>query len=185
MHFKAIGEYKPKTPALSIWTPALLFSSWSTALLSSFHHPTDLLIHSLNNTPSLLRPYIKTIVCTRTSLLCSVLNWNTDMSSRHTFNVEGVMFLLHVLLFLEIVQYVNTIPCNVLSSQTGAKSQFRGWKVWVHELNTSRKNLTLLKESSSKCSCEMRPSLLCWQNQCILCSLQYPVIHLFPLCPQN
>lgn len=27
-------------PTLPIWTPAFLFSSWSTALLSSFNHPT-------------------------------------------------------------------------------------------------------------------------------------------------
>lgn len=27
-------------PTLPIWTPAFLFSSWSTALLSSFYHPT-------------------------------------------------------------------------------------------------------------------------------------------------
>lgn len=71
-HSQAIETQTPK-PALPIWTPALLFSSRSTTLLSSFHHPTTLLVHSLNNTPSLLGSYVKTIVWTWTSPNCSAL----------------------------------------------------------------------------------------------------------------
>lgn len=71
-HSQAIETQTPK-PALPIWTPALLFSSRSTTLLSSFHHPTTLLVHSLNNTPSLLGSYVKTIVWTWMSPNCSAL----------------------------------------------------------------------------------------------------------------
>lgn len=90
--FSSHRKMQARTPPLPIWTPALLFSSWSTVLL--IIPSTSVRVHSLSDIPSFLGPHFIAVVRTRTSLPCSawvfakflLSNWNLTHAERTNFN---------------------------------------------------------------------------------------------------